>query len=135
MMSGLRLMCFVCQKLDFLGCQKDSSQPDPPRWRVMHAFQPRVVCLFFPRTFHLMQICDVAFDQCNTAVAYDEYLNQYAACLKTTGLHPTTGKATGGVGELVGKGWCFCCRLKETDAKHFKAYPKQTASAIKSCVH
>ena len=74
------------------------------------------------RKFHLMQICDVAYSECNNAVAYDPYLNQYAACQKMRRMHPTEGTPVGGVGG--GKfGWCFLL-FERNRYKAFQSIPE-----------
>ena len=72
------------------------------------------------RKFHLMQICDVAYSECNNAVAYDPYLNQYAACQKMRRMHE--GTPVGGVGG--GKfGWCFLL-FERNRYKAFQSMPE-----------
>jgi len=75
-----------------LGLRPEHSMEDVP---LPCNDRTQVVPAKMSQTFHLMQICDVAFSQCNTAVAYDPYLNQYAACQKMTRLHPTQGTPVG----------------------------------------
>lgn len=107
------------KKCDFLGCEKDSKNSPGPSVETCQSM-PSNPMSQITRKFHLMQICDVAYSECNNAVAYDPYLNQYAACQKMRRMHE--GTPVGGVGG--GKfGWCFLL-FERNRYKAFQGVPE-----------